>query len=64
MSENKIMHSFIREWLEQKKSEPEFDQSVVESIEHSLGGVNNETLDETSLLKALIEIVNGLDKNV
>jgi hypothetical protein len=55
--------SFIGEWLEQKKSEPEFDPLIIASIKKNLGGVNNESIDEAGLLKALIEIANRLGNN-
>lgn len=63
MGEQSISDSFIWEWLEQKKIETEIDQAIIEAIEQNLGGINNENLDESGLLQALVKITDGMDKN-
>jgi len=63
MSEQSVSYSFIWKWLEQKVSEPGFDQAIIEAIEQNLGGVNNENLDEAGLLQTLVEIADRMGEN-
>jgi len=48
--------SFIHDWLKAKKGDSRFNQSVIDAIEKSLGGLLNEELDEATLLKLLNQI--------
>ncbi len=57
-----LQHSFIHEWLKMKKGEENFNQTIIDAIEKSLGGLMNEELDEVNLLQLLQEIKHG-EKN-
>ncbi len=50
---------FIKEWLKKKRGENAFNQDILSAIENSLGGMRNEELDETKLLKLLRDIDHG-----
>jgi len=50
--------NFIYNWLEKAKKETGLDISILELIEQNLGGINNLELDESDLLKQLLDIKN------
>lgn len=56
MGETDLQHSFIQEWLKMKRGEESFNQTIIDAIEKSLGGLMNQELDESNLLKLLQEI--------
>ncbi len=58
-----LPHNFIQEWLETKKGDNEHNPAIVEAIEKSLGGIQNEELDESKLLKLLLEITHRKVEN-
>jgi len=50
--------NFIQIWFEDTKKETGLDISILELIEQHLGGINNLELDESNLLKQLLDISN------
>lgn len=66
MSDAEIRNSFIWKWLEEESLKAQLSISVLDAIKNNLGGVNNEELDEGSLLQKLLEMAeneNGEDKS-
>lgn len=58
MENSFLPHQFIQEWIEAKKGNDEHNHAIIDAIEKSLGGIQNEELDESKLLKLLLEITH------